>query len=50
MSVRHAAHAHARRRTTMWSCNVEQGQPQYWFPMKRYGWGWGCRSGGMEMG
>jgi hypothetical protein len=20
---------------------VEQDTPQYWFPVKRYGWGWG---------
>jgi hypothetical protein len=20
---------------------VEQEKPQYWFPVKRYGWGWG---------
>jgi hypothetical protein len=20
---------------------VEQDKPQYWFPVKRYGWGWG---------
>jgi hypothetical protein len=21
--------------------DVEQDTPQYWFPVKRYGWGWG---------
>lgn len=20
---------------------MEQDRPQYWFPVKRYGWGWG---------
>jgi hypothetical protein len=20
---------------------MEQGKPDYWFPVKRYGWGWG---------
>ena len=30
-----------RRATASYDCAMRPEQPKYWFPAKRYGWGWG---------
>jgi uncharacterized membrane protein len=30
--------------------DVEQDTPQYWFPVKRYGWGWGLYFASIYLG